>query len=124
MRLNPDCIRDILLFIESTTNSKIRSVGFVSILENLSQYDEDTIHYHLYQIENSKLILDVVHADNKPSIISDLSPKGHEFLENIRSDSNWNKTKEIASNIGSFSINNLSQIAIGVVTQLIPQNFS
>ena len=124
MRLNPDCIRDILLFIESTTNSKIRSVGFVSILENLSQYDEDTIHYHLYQIKNSELILNLYVAGGNPFLIGDLSPKGHEFLENIRSDSNWNKTKEIAGNIGSFSINNLSQIAIGVVTQLITQNFS
>ena len=124
MRLNPDCIRDILLFIESTTNSKIRSVGFVSILENLSQYDEDTIHYHLYQIKNSELILNLHVSGSKPFLIGDLSPKGHEFLENIRSDSNWNKTKEIAGNIGSFSINNLSQIAIGVVTQLITQNFS
>ena len=124
MRLNPDCIRDILLFIESTTNSKIRSVGFVSILENLSQYDEDTIHYHLYQIKNSELILNLHVSGGKPFLIGDLSTKCHEFLENIRSDSNWNKTKEIAGNIGSFSINNLSQIAIGVVTQLITQNFS
>ena len=124
MRLNPDCIRDILLFIESTTDSKIRYVDLESILNALSQYDENTIQYHLYQIENSKLILGAVHADNKPSIISDLSPKGHEFLENIRSDSNWNKTKEIANNIGSFSINNLSQIAIGVVTELITKHFS
>ena len=124
MRLNPDCIRDILLFIESTTDSNIRYVNFETILNALSQYDEDTIHYHLYQIKNSELILNLHVSGGKPFLIGDLSPKGHEFLENIRSDSNWNKTKEIAGNIGSFSINNLSQIAIGVVTQLITQNFS
>ena len=124
MRLNPDCIRDILLFIESTTNSEIRYVDFESILNALSQYDEDTIHYHILQIKNSKLILGLQVSGRKPFLIGDLSSKGHEFLENIRSDSNWNKTKEIAGNIGSFSINNLSQIAIGVVTQLITQNFS
>lgn len=124
MRLNPDCIRDILLFIESTTDSNIRYVNFETILNALSQYDEDTIHYHILQIKNSELILELHFSGRNPFLIGDLSPKGHEFLENIRSDSNWNKTKEIAGNIGSFSINNLSQIAIGVVTQLITQNFS
>ena len=124
MRLNPDCIRDILLFIESTTDSNIRYVNFETILNALSQYDEDTIHYHILQIKNSELILELHFSGRNPFLIGDLSPKGHEFLENIRSDSNWNKTKEIAGNIGSFSINNLSQIAIGVVTQLITKKFS
>lgn len=51
--------------------------------------------------------------------ISDLSPEGHEFLNNIRDDTNWHKTKEVAGKIGSFSLNMLSQIATNIVTSLI-----
>nr|WP_242851552.1 DUF2513 domain-containing protein [Clostridium sp. DMHC 10] len=55
-------------------------------------------------------------------LIHDLSPYGHEFLANIRSDTNWSKTKEIASKVGSFSLDALSKIAVSVVTSLIKGN--
>lgn len=48
-----------------------------------------------------------------------LSPTGHQFLSDIRSDNNWNKTKEIAKNIGSDSLSALKDIAAGVITAMI-----
>ena len=52
-------------------------------------------------------------------LIKDLSPAGHEFIANIRSDSNWKKVKDISKNIGSSSLNALTQIAVSVVSSLI-----
>lgn len=51
--------------------------------------------------------------------VVDLTPKAHEFINNIRKDTNWNKTKEVAGKVGSFSLNVLSQIATNVITSLI-----
>ena len=48
-----------------------------------------------------------------------LSVSGHEFLENIRQDTNWNKTKEVAKSAGSTSIEILSNVASNLITALI-----
>lgn len=123
MRLNPDCIRDILLTVEEKT-------GFPAIIEypddmqvpRLDNYSEDEILYHLSQCEQSNLIdrLDF-HSDG--CIIYGLTPSGHRFIEDIRSDTTWNKTKEISKNIGSSSLDVLKQISIGVISELIKNQF-
>ena len=123
MRLNPDCIRDILLYIESQTDSEIDSVEFEELIDNLTDYDENTLHYHVNQISKSDLVDSVFYADDKPLFISDLSPEGHEFLSNVRSNTNWNKTKEIAKNVGSSPINSLKEIAVSVISELIKSQF-
>ena len=48
-----------------------------------------------------------------------VSVSGHEFLENIRQDTNWNKTKEVAKSAGSTSIEILSNVASNLITALI-----
>jgi hypothetical protein len=69
--------------------------------------------------ELSHLITKVHWTIGGPCIIVDLSPMGHEFLANIRADTNWNKTKEIAKAVGSESLNILAQIAGQVINSLI-----
>ena len=123
MRLNPDCIRDILLTIEEKT-------GFPAIIEypndmqvsRLNNYSEEEIFYHLSQCEQSNLIngLDF-HTDG--CIIYGLTPSGHHFIEDTRLDTTWNKTKEISKNIGSSSLDAIKQIATGVITELIKSQF-
>lgn len=51
----------------------------------------------------------------------DLTPAGHEFLANVRDDSNWNKIKGISANIGFASLKVVSAIAEGVATAAINQ---
>lgn len=51
--------------------------------------------------------------------VYDLSPRGHEFLADIRSDNVWNKTKSAAKEIGVSSLRGLSSIAAQVVTAII-----
>ena len=56
--------------------------------------------------------------------IIDLSPSAHEFLANIRKDTNWNKTKSIAKTVGSFSITALKEISVQVIASAISANFN
>lgn len=123
MILNPDCIRDILIYIESKTDSKITSVGFKQLVDSLDSYDKNTLYYHVNQISKSNLVDNVFYADNAPLYISDLTPEGHEFLANIRSNSNWNKTKEVAKKVGSFSLDTLKEISANVISKLIESQF-
>lgn len=124
MKLNPDCIRDILLQVESKVDSEICCIQFQDLVEYLCDYDRNTLHYHVNQISKSKLVDDVYYSEDEPECISDLSPEGHEFLANIRSNSNWNKTKDIAKNIGSNSLNTLKEISIVVISELIKKQFT
>ena len=59
MRLNPDCIRDILFYIEANTNFEIDSIDVNDIIEDLSNYDSKTLYYHIQMIEESEVVNNV-----------------------------------------------------------------
>ena len=52
-------------------------------------------------------------------LIDDLTVKGHEFVNGIRDEKLWNKTKSIAAKIGAKSLDVFVQIASNVITELI-----
>lgn len=120
MRLNPDCIRDILLTVEENTGyGTSMHYDDDTSYEYLESYTHDEVMYHIRQSEFSNLIIKVSYFIGGGCLINDLSPMGHEFLANIRSDTNWNKTKDIAKNVGSYSLDALSKIATSVITSMI-----
>ena len=43
------------------------------------------------------------------------------LLANIRNDNNWNKTKNIAKQMGSFSLETLKDVASNVISDLITE---
>ncbi len=118
MKLNPDCIRDILFVVEKNATYS-NDVSEETIFKELdSKYPREEILYHVRQCEHSGLFLQVVHYFGGFSI-QDLSPYGHQFINDIRQDNNWSKTKEIAKSVGSFSLDVLKDISSQVITNLI-----
>lgn len=127
MKLNPDCIRDILLDIESKTTFKTYAkYTEPDDFSNLQpKYEVDEIMYHIRQCEHSELFIDKVsYFIGGGCMVRDLSPKGHEFIANIRKDTNWNRTKSIAKDVGSVSINALTDIASQIIAELISRQFN
>ena len=124
MKLNPDCIRDILLTVEEYTGySTFMRYPDKTEYELLKKYSEDEVFYHIDQSELSGLLTKVDWTMNPDCLIYDLSPQGHKFLADIRSDTTWNKTKEISKKVGSSSLDALKQIASGVIAELIKHQF-
>ena len=118
MKLNPDCIRDILFVVENNATYS-NDVSEETMFKELgSKYPREEILYHVRQCEHSGLFLKVVHYFGGFSI-QDLSPYGHQFINDIRQDNNWNRTKDIAKNVGSFSLDVLKDISSQVITNLI-----
>lgn len=112
MKLNPDCIRDILLTVEENTGyGNYMRYDEDTEYERLKPYPIDEVLYHVQQCEYSGLVAKVSYYMNPGCLIHDLSPKGHEFLANIRMETNWNKTKEIAKSVGSSSLDSITKIA-------------
>lgn len=118
MKLNPDCIRDILFVVENNATYS-NDVSEETMFKELgSKYPREEILYHVRQCEHSGLFLKVVHYFGGFSI-QDLSPHGHQFINDIRQDNNWNRTKDIAKNVGSFSLDVLKDISSQVIATLI-----
>lgn len=122
MRLNPDCIRDILFYVEENAGYS-EMIPFYTNLERFNiklknDYPADVILYHLELCEEYGYL--TIYSRTMGAInVKRLSVSGHEFLENIRQDTNWNKTKEVAKSAGSTSIEILSNVASNLITALI-----
>lgn len=125
MRLNPDCVRDILLSVEEICDYHNVFDYYENNTEfNLANYSHEEIIYHIKQCELSGLIMNVRYYDGATHIcIGDLAPSGHQFLANIRKATVWNGVKYIAEKVGSTSLSVLTQIAANVVTELIKAQF-
>jgi len=118
MKLNIDCIRDIMLHIEDRPVNT--STTQTALINALPQYSEDDVYYRVIKLDEAGL-LDVltvpVMGSHGPGIksIHELTFHGHEFLENIRTDDNWSKIKNVAGKAGSFSLQIISSIASDII---------
>lgn len=126
MKLNPDCIRDILLDAEKVIDFHTFYFYEKDQGSALSQnYSHEETIYHIRQAKQSGLISISPFYDSGDSVcITDITPAGHEFLANIRKDTIWQKTKDTAAKIGSSSLSVLCQIASSVVSEIVKSQFN
>ena len=122
MKLNPDCVRDILLTVESNEFGQHMTLDY--LCEKLPNYSCEDIHYCCLKLDDAGLLEVKAYSmlgQTMPDIktIKDLTFNGHEFLADIKSDNAWNKTKSIAKDVGSFSIHALKDISVGVINEII-----
>lgn len=118
MKLDPDCVRDILLEIEEKCDY-LNIYEFPKEADRLKSYDQMKVLYHMKQCDRSGLIVGFKPDMSQNCRVTDLSPSGHEFLANIRSETTWNATKDISKKIGSDSLGAMLQVATAVVTEII-----
>lgn len=122
MKLNPDCARDILFSIEQlSTHDSLLTSNQLAKTEFLSKYSNDEILYHLNQLYLSGYIIAPTRHKliDETFLVNDLSPAGHEFISNIRNDTNWNKVKKISKQVGTETLSSLKSIAEGVIASAI-----
>lgn len=121
MKLNIDCIRDILISVESLNYGE--TFGIDDLMEKLPDYSEEELQYHCLQLLDAGFLnaktIQFLRSPLQIHHISDLTYNGHQFLADIRSDTTWSKTKEIALKAGSVSLHALKDISAGVVTAAI-----
>lgn len=124
MKLNPDCVRAILLTTEENTGFR-QLMTFARGIKRfplLSSYDDDEVLYHIRQCHKADLLECSQFTANSVTI-TDLTPAGHEFLCHIHENKIWNGVKSIAAKIGVTSLNAFTQIASNVATELIKAYF-
>lgn len=118
MRLDPDCVRNILMTVEET--SSVDTV--VSITpenykdyQKLKEYEFAKLAYHIRQCELTGFFFQASCDYDFAYTILDLSPKAHDFLANIRDNTFWNKVKRKAAELGTTSLEMIPQIAAAML---------
>ena len=130
MRLNSDCIRDILLCVEENTGLRT-SCRFVdtsdyakAMCESLfadlptpdryqtpldEKYGNEVLMYHVrYCCRDDVGLLDYSsQSDSFDYCILGLSPKGHDLLDTVRSPQAFKKVKSLLASVGKESITSL-----------------
>lgn len=127
MKLNQDCIRDILLACEKllvmNDDGTMNEISDRILCTHISNYDLATIKYTVkYLKETDLLSASIFEADMVAVLgfcIYDIKPLGHEFISNIRNDTIWNKVKDYSKKVGSTSTKSLINIAEIVVSEAI-----
>lgn len=121
MQLSPDCLRDILISVEDHTSYNVGTHYPSDEMNSLrDKYSDMQIRYHIVQAAKANLIEPIIEDEDMSRIyIKDLTPKGHEFLANIRSDTVWNDTKKILAKVGTTSATAIVQIAQQIMIALI-----
>lgn len=130
MVLNYECVRDVLLYLESVPyvitdesgDVAYTGVWFRSICEALPKYTSNTLYYALTNLEQAEYLdvseqwgSDVLAA----CVVNYITYAGHEFLEKIRADTTWSKTLAVAGKVGNFGLNMLAKISEGIATAYI-----
>ena len=134
MKLNADCIRDVLLELEKSliyrTDEEGRLEKNTVSLHDLDciliRYSKEDIFYTLSNLNQAGYInMTVKGADNSFYLcfVNCITFQGHEFLEKIRSDQSWSKVKAAAEAVRNYSLDAISAIANGVASAAITAYF-
>lgn len=120
MKLNHDCIRDVLLYIEENLTYGYY-IDFSDI--EISDYSREDLLY------TADKLLEAGYLDGtkknyigsiKPDIqITAITWSGHQFLDNIRDDGVWKDTKRILSKFSSVSLGFVGNVASEIITSII-----
>lgn len=137
MRLNLNCVRSVLLAVEENTglhkpcyfvdfelNEELFSVGgqiepqaFQDELHEL--YENEELMYHVHYCVSAGLLVRMKGSPDYQVFISNLTPKGHSFIENIRDDKVWNYVLKALRKVGAITLEAAMQVASAVMLNSI-----
>lgn len=117
MKRDMDLARKILLALETRGFNELSSDAFVT-----EGYDERTVAAHFELLEEADLIeASLLHVESEGLIRGDalrLTWAGHEYLDAVRNQEIWEKTKaHLAKQGGSMTIELIKAVAIGYIRQ-------
>ena len=110
MQRNLDLVRDILLFVES----KSATAGYFKV--QIDGYCQREINYHVYLLMQQEFITGTeTPLRHATVVVTGLTWNGHEYLDTVRSDNVWKKTKERLQGVASFDL--VLQIAKEIIVK-------
>lgn len=119
MRLNPDCVRDILLTLEEKLTSnddgdiEQLTVDEICSFDQLSSYQRsEVIHIVKMLYDSSILKPGKRYVSDICNRVADITPQGYKLIDSIKSQTKWNKIKSYAKPLGELTLKALFDLAI------------
>lgn len=124
MKLVNEAVRDIMLYLEQNQvhtlsdnifeHTVISYTAIADALTSSEYYSIDEVKYAVIQLVYAGLISADMLPGKKGTILRcdfyDIKPDGHEFIDNVRSSTIWQKVKAQAEKEGIFSLTNLAKL--------------
>lgn len=125
MKLNHDCTRECLLFLEQELELN-QSIDPVDVINSLN-YTEDITSYALQKLREANYIVGGVNISYdfygngilELTPIKDITWEGHEYLDTVRDNRVWKKTKDITSSLKSVSLSMMKTVATQVLVGIL-----
>ncbi|EJO5346391.1 DUF2513 domain-containing protein [Clostridium botulinum] len=119
MKLNPDCVRDIMLNLEENLiidkdgDIEQLTVEEICSFKQLSSYQSNEI-IHIIKIlyDSSMLKPGKKYISDTCNRVADITPQGYEFIDSIKSKNKWNKLKSYTKPLGELTIKALFDLAV------------
>ncbi|MBC2023298.1 DUF2513 domain-containing protein [Listeria booriae] len=125
MKLNHDCIRDLLLELEVKLEPhKHLSYPAIKDFNTCKKYSLDDVTYSISKLKDAGYLIASLQngLDGLYNLTVDgITWEGHKFLDTIRDNKIWRDTKSVASKLSSVPISMLSTISTTLLTQFIKQ---
>lgn len=145
MKLNIDCVRDVMLWAEDITTptqpaiyvdtDTVKTLSAIYLSESeiptpnqeqlqlLSKYSNEELVYHLRYCITDGLLAENNITSADTIIIKDLTPLGHDFIANVREEENYNSLKSKAKRAGVESVKALitigEEVAASAITKVL-----
>ena len=119
MKLNHDCIREVMLYLEE--NLDIGDTIDVDEIE-LAEYNKNDVTYSVAKLYEAGYISGKItnsFTHSYSGFVSGITWEGHKFLDTIRDNKVWSMTKNVLSKVSSASITFASTVASQILTNLI-----
>lgn len=113
MKIDYDLVRTLLLQIEDITDGR-KDFSIFYFSKCLPDVPIKAIDYHLKYLIDSGMVEGVIWE-----FVTDITPYGREYLNSIRNDSIWSKTKERIQPLGSVALDVVSELGKSFVLEKI-----
>lgn len=130
MKLNHECVRDVLLAIENSQRFFVNDENEIEkadlspddLYQELSKYSKEDIFYAAYNLEQAGFISMSIKWLNSIATywsVSYMTFAGHEFLDNIRDEKRWKGIKKALPAIRNYSLEAIEAVASGMTSAAI-----
>lgn len=119
MRLNPDCVRDIMLTLEEklipTEDGDIEQLTVEEIcsFDQLSSYQRSEVIYIVKMLYDSSILKPGKrYISDICNRVADITPQGYKFIDSIKPQNKWIKIKSYVKPLGELTVKALFDLAI------------
>ena len=112
MRINHECVRECLLYIEDNTSPSITNIKGSTIIEHFNgKYEEENVINSILIINDAGFIKKVLLDDsNYLHRVWELTWEGRQYLDNIRDPKAWDMVKNGTIEISSLSLDVIKEL--------------